>query len=69
MSNKNEIPNDDIILSNFNQLIAATDKAIENGFSSNLDREEAQQNVWVIATGQNGELFEDFKNNNKVCYY
>ena len=65
--NKNEIPDDDIILSNFNQLIAASDKAIESGFSSNLEREETQQNIWVIATGQNGELFEDFKNNNKVA--
>ena len=65
--NKNEIPDDDIILANFNQLIVATDKAIESGFSSNLQMEEAQQNVWVIATGQNGEQFDDFRNNNKVA--
>ena len=65
--NKNEIPDDDTILANFNQLIVATDKAIESGFSCNLQKEEAQQNIWVIATGQNGEQFVDFKNNNKVA--
>ena len=60
--NKENIPNDENILKDINNLIDVYDKILENNISSNLSKKSNEKNSWVLSAGRNAEFWEKFQN-------
>ena len=60
--NKENIPNDENILKDINNLIEVYDKILEKNISSNLSKKSHEKNSWVLSAGRNSEFWEKFQN-------